>query len=102
MNGLKCTTANCQHNTLCHCLAGIINVNEKAACASKMKRNGGTLSQTFADMEAAELETADLDRLDTLVQCEAECEFNENFKCTRQNILVEDGFIATKCFSRKK
>lgn len=101
MKGLKCTTTNCEHNILDHCTAGIINITEKAVCSSKMKREGGILAQSFTDMEAS----ADMEALnneDTLVQCDAECIYNNNFKCTRENLLIEDSFIKTKCFSRKK
>jgi hypothetical protein len=101
MKGLKCTTSNCEHNVKCHCTAGIINVGENAVCCSKIKRVGGALSQTFADMEAA----VDMDTLaneEVLVQCDAECKFNSNSKCTREHLLVEDSIIKTKCFSRQK
>lgn len=101
MKGLKCTTNNCEYNSICHCTAGIVNINEKGVCSSKMKRSGGVLSQSFSDMEASSSESS-LENMDTLVQCDAECVYNDNFKCTRENLLIEDSLIKTKCFSRKK
>ena len=54
MEQLKCTTANCIHNLKSHCNATGIGVDAKGACATKMKRAGGALEQTFAELEAAE------------------------------------------------
>ena len=53
MEQLKCKTVNCQHNLKNHCNAPVIGIDEKGRCASKLKRVGGALEQTFAELEAA-------------------------------------------------
>ncbi len=101
MKGLKCTTGNCEYNSHNHCMAGIIDISESAVCKTKVKREGGALSQIFAEYEAA----PDIDMLDgveTIVQCDADCLYNTNHICNRENLSVEDSIIRTKCFSRKK
>lgn len=54
MDNIICHTVNCEHNVKSRCVAGIVNITEKGVCASKIKREGGILAQTFADIEAAE------------------------------------------------
>ena len=54
MDNLICHTNNCEHNVKARCTAGIVNVSEKGVCTSKIKREGGVLAQTFADIAAAE------------------------------------------------
>lgn len=101
MRGLRCTTSNCEHNECEHCMAGIIDISANAACATKMKREGGDLSQIFANYEAApELDM--LENIDTVVQCNADCLFNVNGMCSLEAISVEDGILKTKCMTRKK
>ncbi|NCA66774.1 MAG: DUF1540 domain-containing protein [Clostridia bacterium] len=101
MKGLKCTTNNCEHNDHDHCMAGIIDISESAVCKTKLKREGGTLSQIFAEYEAApDIEM--LEDVETVVQCDADCVYNTNRMCSRENLNIEDSVIRTKCFSRKK
>lgn len=100
MENLICHTSNCEHNIKSKCLAGIISVDEKGNCLTRVKRDGGILSQTFADIEAAE----DFDILDvngTSVHCECEkCVHNENTQCYADHILVDDTLLKTKCFTK--
>lgn len=101
MKGLRCTTNNCEYNSRDHCTAGIINVSESAVCRTKVRREGGALSQIFAEYEAApDIEM--LDETESVVQCDADCIYNTNHMCTRENLSIEDSVIRTKCFSRKK
>lgn len=101
MKGLKCTTANCEYNSHNHCMAGIINVSETAVCKTKLKREGGALSQIFAEYEAAP-DIGLLEETETVVQCDADCIYNVNHICTREHLSIDDSFVRTKCFSRKK
>ena len=94
MNQLKCTTINCQHNLKNHCNAGIINVTENAVCETKIKRAGGALEQTFAELEAGEEFLADAP---SMVQCDAVCLYNRDKKCTASSLLVSDTMFKTKC-----
>ena len=96
---LKCTTANCQHNLKCHCNAGLITVDEHGACISKIKRAGGALEQTFKEMEASDEFLSDAP---SVVQCYAECVYNDNRRCTSPSLLVHDKFMNTKCATRIK
>ncbi len=101
MKGLRCTTNNCEYNSRDHCTAGIINISENAVCRTKVRREGGALSQIFAEYEAApDIEL--LDETEIVVQCDANCIYNTNHMCTRENLSIEDSVIRTKCFSRKK
>ena len=78
MMQLKCTTANCQHNLKCHCNAGVIAIDEKGVCDSKIKRAGGALEQTFRELEAGdEL----LNDAPSAVRCDADCIYNEDDFC---------------------
>lgn len=99
MNQLKCTTINCQHNLKNHCNAGIIAVSEKAACESKIKRAGGALEQTFAELEASEEFLANAPNV---VTCDAFCMYNKDNRCTASSILVADSMTGTKCKTRMK
>jgi hypothetical protein len=100
MDMLICHTSNCEHNVKSKCLAGIVSVNEKGVCLTKVKREGGILSQTFADIEAAE----DFDILDTnhsSVQCKcSECVHNDIGLCYADHIVVDDALIRTKCITK--
>ena len=91
MKEIFCQTSNCEHNVKCRCLAGIISVGDNAACLSRIKREGGALAQSFADVEAEG---------DSIVQCSAECALNSKGVCTAEKITVKDGFFSTKCRSK--
>lgn len=99
MNQLKCTTANCQHNLKSHCNANIIGVDEKAICGSKIKRAGGALEQTFAELEAAE---EFLSPAPAIVQCDADCIYNKDKRCNATSIFVKDTLMRTRCETRIK
>lgn len=99
MMQLKCTTSNCQHNLKCHCNAGIIMVSDKAHCDTKIKRAGGALEQTFAELEASE---EFLNDAPNLVQCVASCVYNKDNRCNASSILVGDMMLSTKCATRIK
>lgn len=99
MNQLKCTTNNCQHNLKCHCNAGIIGVDENGVCTSRMKRAGGALEQTFAELEASEEFLSDAPGA---VHCDASCVYNRNRRCEATSILVADKMLRTKCATRIK
>ena len=99
MMQLKCTTRNCQHNLKCHCNAGLITVNEKGVCDSKIKRAGGALEQTFKEMEASE---EFLNDAPSVVRCNAECLYNKEKHCSATSLLVADVMLSTKCGTRIK
>ncbi|MCL2630312.1 MAG: DUF1540 domain-containing protein [Firmicutes bacterium] len=99
MNQLKCTTINCQHNLKDHCNAGIIGVTDSAKCGTKMKRAGGALEQTFAELEASEEFLADAP---STVTCDAECLYNKERLCTATSLLISDTMFRTKCKTRIK
>jgi hypothetical protein len=99
MNQLKCTTVNCQHNLKDHCNAGIVGVTDSANCGTKIKRAGGALEQTFAELEASEEFLADAPNL---VTCDAECLYNKENRCSATSILVSDTMFKTKCKTRIK
>lgn len=99
MMQLKCTTSNCQHNLKCHCNAGLITVDERGACVSKIKRAGGALEQTFKEMEASD---EFLNDAPSVVQCMADCIYNDNRHCTATSLLVHDKLMNTKCATRIK
>lgn len=99
MMQLKCTTANCQHNLKCHCNAGVIAIDEKGVCDSKIKRAGGALEQTFRELEAGdEL----LNDAPSAVRCDADCIYNEDNYCRATSLLVSDKLMNTKCATRIK
>lgn len=98
MKEINCKTSNCEHNVKCKCLAGIIAVNESGKCLSRIKRDGGALAQSFADVEAGEEffgETAE-----SIIQCSASCAFNSGGVCSCDKITVDDALFGTKCKSR--
>ena len=99
MMQLKCTTSNCQHNLKCHCNAGLISINEKGVCDSRVKRAGGALEQTFKEMEAADEFLSDAP---SVVRCKAECVYNKDIRCSSTSILVNDIFMSTRCSTRIK
>jgi len=100
MKGLRCTTSNCEYNRNMHCTAITVDISKRGVCRTKMKREGGMLAQVFENFEAAS--ELDLEFQDVTVRCSAECLFNVNRICGRDAINVEDGFVNTKCFTRKK
>lgn len=98
MKEIICETSNCEHNLKCRCLAGIISVGDKAKCLSRIKREGGALAQSFADVEAGEEFHGA--KNDSIVQCSAECALNSNGVCSADKITVKDSLFAAKCKSR--
>lgn len=95
MKQINCTTSNCEHNLKGKCLAGVISVGDNARCISRIKREGGALAQNFADIEAgSDIYEKDLE---SLVQCSAECTFNNNGLCGNDSIDVKDTAFSTKC-----
>lgn len=100
MKGLRCTTSNCEYNRNTHCTAISVDISSRAVCNTKMKREGGILAQVFENFEAST--ELDYEFQDVAVKCSADCLYNVNRLCGRDSITVEDGFINTKCFSRKK
>ncbi len=99
MNQLKCNTINCQHNLKSHCNAGVVVFNDKAQCQSKIKRAGGALEQTFAELEASDEFLQDAP---ATVQCHAECQYNSDNRCGATSIFVQDNMMRTKCKTRLK
>ena len=98
MKEILCETSACEHNLKCRCLAGIISVGENAKCLSRIKREGGALAQSFADVEAGEeFEGAPKD---SIVQCSAECALNGGGVCSADKITVKDSLFRAKCRSR--
>ena len=91
MKEIICETSNCEHNLKCRCLAGIITVGETAACRSRIKREGGALAQSFADVEAGE---------EFHGTASAECSYNANGMCSAEKITVKDAMFKAKCKSR--
>lgn len=83
----------------CHCGAGIVSIDDKAHCETKIKRPGGALEQTFAELEAAE---EFLSEAPNVVMCNARCIYNKDNKCSATSILVGDMMLATKCATRIK
>lgn len=103
MKDLKCLTMNCENNALNHCMAGFINVNEKGVCASKQKRAGGMLAQSYADMEASqEIERINSEEVSVTCDC-CDCVFNDNYSCSAKGLVLDDGMLSkTKCCTKKK
>ena len=98
MKEIDCQTSHCEHNLKCKCMAGIISVGDNAKCLSRIKRDGGALAQSFADVEAGE-EFHGVPQ-DGIVQCSAECALNTGGLCSAEKITVKDGPTSTKCRSR--
>ncbi|MEG2274183.1 MAG: DUF1540 domain-containing protein [Clostridia bacterium] len=90
MKNIKCETSNCEHNIKCRCLAGVIAVGENAKCLSRVKREGGSLAQSFADVEAGE-DIFDGGSAEVIVQCSCGCAFNSGGVCSCESIDVQDG-----------
>ena len=101
MKDLICMTSNCEHCVLNRCEAGIINVSKGGVCATRRKREGGVLSQNYADMEAS-TELSFVERPIVSVQCDAKCVYNHDYKCHAEGITLEDGIVATRCATRSK
>ncbi len=101
MKGLRCTTENCEHNYCNRCMAGVIDVSEMAVCKTKLKREGGSLEQLFKEYEAAP-SIDSFEEPEVVVQCNADCVYNNNHLCNRENLDIEDGMFKTKCFSRRR
>ena len=97
MKEIICETSSCEHNLKCRCMAGIISVGDGAKCLSRIKREGGALAQSFADVEAGE-EFHGADR-DSIVQCSAECALNTGGLCSAEKITVRDKLFSAKCKS---
>lgn len=100
MKGLRCTTTNCEFNRNMHCTAANVSFNKRGVCNTKMKREGGMLAQIFEDFETSK--EFDIEYQDIQVKCDADCIYNVNRMCGRENITVEDSMTKTKCFTRKK
>ena len=100
MKEIICETSSCEHNLKCRCMAGIISVGDGAKCLSRIKREGGALAQSFADVEAGE-EFHGADR-DSIVQCSAECALNTGGLCSAEKITVRDKLFSAKCKSELK
>ncbi len=99
MDNLICHTVNCEHNVKSRCLAGIVSISNKGVCNSKIKREGGILAQTFADIEASE--DFGVERMENTVACASDnCVFNSRGVCSADHIVVEDGITKTRCFTR--
>lgn len=98
MKEINCKTSNCEHNVKCKCLAGIIAVGENGKCLSRIKRDGGALAQSFADVEAGEEFFGE--NAESMVQCSASCAFNSGGVCSCDKITVDDVVFGTKCKSR--
>ena len=99
MDNIICHTVNCEHNVKSRCVAGIVNITEKGVCASKIKREGGILAQTFADIEAAE--DFGTGNIENSVTCASvKCAYNSDGVCSAAHIVVEDGLSKTRCFTR--
>ncbi len=97
MDQLKCVTQNCIHNLKGHCNASVIGVNEKGVCATRMKRVGGVLEQTFAELEVAE---EFLQSAPAIIQCDADCVFNRDKRCTATSIYIKDKMFNARCQTR--
>ena len=65
--------------------------------STKMKRVGGALEQTFAELEASD---DAVQEAPAVVQCDAECLYNCDNRCTASSIFVKDKFLKTKCETR--
>ena len=101
MKDLICMTSNCEHCVLNRCEAGIINVTGRGVCATRQRREGGVLSQNYADMEASS-ELTPHGNADVSVQCDANCIYNRDYKCHADAITLEDGIINTRCSTKTK
>ena len=82
-------------------MASIIDVSEMGVCKTKLKREGGSLEQLFKEYEAAPAVDS-LETPEVTIQCNADCVFNNNHICSRENLEIGDGMFKTKCFSRRR
>jgi len=96
MKEIKCTTSNCEHNLKCKCLAGVISIGKNTKCVSRIKRDGGSLAQSFADIEAGD-DMFEEEKLEALVQCSAPCCFNNGGVCANSRVSVDDATFSAKC-----
>ena len=102
MENLKCTTSNCEFHFKNHCTASVLDVSEKGVCKTKRKRPGGAYAQAIAEFELADELTPLLER-ETEVQCKCEnCSLNNLGACTAQDLLIGDGVLNTKCFTKQR
>ena len=100
MKNLECNTSNCEYNIRSRCNAGIININQKGVCTTHMKREGGVLAQSFADVEAGE-DFGTLKDVNTRISCDStHCKYNKNHNCNAKGIILDDGFLRTKCHTK--
>ena len=101
MSGLKCTASCCELNNKCHCEAGIINVDSKGVCKTKMKKKFNNIDSEYERMEVAEEFNYDSDS-DTLIQCDADdCVYNKEHMCTASRVDIKDGIAKTKCVTKR-
>lgn len=98
MKEINCKTSNCEHNVKCKCLAGIVAVGDNAKCLSRIKRDGGALAQSFADVEAGEEFYGQ--STEVIIQCSAPCAFNSGGLCSAEHVDVDDTMLGTKCRTR--
>lgn len=102
MKGLKCMTSSCEFNEGCHCTAGVISIDKKGNCATRVRRENGAIEQEFVNMEVAS-EFDYNDNEDTLIKCAStECQFNKNCKCEANFVNVGEKLMNTKCLTREK
>ena len=100
MDNIICHTVNCEHNVKSRCVAGIVNITEKGVCASKIKREGGILAQTFSEIEAAEdFGTGTIEN--SVTYAAVKCAYNSDGVCTADQIDIKHGTTQPKCFHRK-
>ena len=43
MKGLKCTTSNCEFNEGFHCKAGVVNIDKRGNCITRIKRENASI-----------------------------------------------------------
>jgi hypothetical protein len=68
-------------------------------CGTKIKRAGGALEQTFAELEASEELLADAP---SVVACDAACLYNKDSRCSANSLLIADTMFKTRCRTRIK
>ncbi len=102
MKGLKCTTSNCEFNEGFHCKAGVVNIDKRGNCITRIKRENGVIEQEFVNMEVSS-EFNYSDNEDTLIKCNStDCSYNKCFKCAADFINVGEKLLSTKCKTRTK
>lgn len=101
MKGLKCTTCNCEHNVNCHCLAGIINIDDHAVCTTKQKRSMGILEQNKVNLEAGK-DFSFEENDDVFIVCDTlDCQYNKNHSCSSPIVNIQDCILKTKCKTKE-